>query len=98
MVDPITSEIMKKIPYVGPVIQNVGIAIDAKKIIENSTPLGAVKIISVRFVKECTPLKIFITRKCVMFAGSVVASVTSGGNSLILISNLASFRFIIKEL
>ena len=55
MISMITSKVIKRIFYVGPVIQGVGIALDAKEIIESSTPLGAAKIISGRFIKECTP-------------------------------------------
>ena len=54
MITTITSKIVKRVPYLGPLIQGVGIALDAKEIIENSTPLGGAKIISGRFIKECT--------------------------------------------
>jgi hypothetical protein len=33
MIQKITSKVMKRVPYVGPVIQGVGIAMDAKEII-----------------------------------------------------------------
>ena len=55
MITPITSKVLKRVPYVGPVIQGVGIARDAKEIVETCTPVGAVKIIADRFVKKCTP-------------------------------------------
>jgi len=54
MIGPITSKVIRRVPYVGPIIQGTGIALNAKGIIENSTPLGAVKIIAGRFVKECS--------------------------------------------
>ena len=34
MITPITSTVIKRVPYVGPVIQGVGLAMDAKEIIE----------------------------------------------------------------
>ena len=43
---------------------------DAKEIVENSTPIGATKIIVGRFIKECTPPEIFFAGKCVMFVGN----------------------------
>ena len=55
MIPTITSKVMKRVTYVGPIIQGVGIAMDAKEIVENSTPLGATKIIAGRLVKDCTP-------------------------------------------
>lgn len=64
MVSPIISKVIKQVPYVGPVIQSVGIALDTKEILESSTPLGTAKIIGGRFVKECTPPEIFIAGKC----------------------------------
>ena len=35
----------RKIPYVGPVIGGVGLALDVKDIVESSTSVGAAKII-----------------------------------------------------
>ena len=72
MIAPIRSQVIKRVPYVGPVIQGVGLAMDAKEIIESSTPIGATKIIAGRFIKECTPPEIFIAGKCVMFVGGVI--------------------------
>lgn len=82
----------------GPVIQGVGIALDAKEIIENSTPLGAAKIISGRFIKECSPPEIFIAEKCVMFLESVITSVSTGGNPLLVSGTMSAARSIIKDL
>ena len=35
--------ILTKIPYVGPVVSTVGLAIDIKDIMDSSTPIGAAK-------------------------------------------------------
>lgn len=58
MIGRITSKVIKRTPYVGPIIQEVGIAFDTKEIVENLT-LGAVKTIIGRFVTECTTSKAF---------------------------------------
>ena len=50
---PIVSRVGKHIPLVGPVISGVGLALDVKEIVEDSNPMGAVKIIVERFAKEC---------------------------------------------
>lgn len=55
MITPITSKVIKRVPHVGSVIQGVGIALNAKEIVETSILVGAVKIIAGRFIKECTP-------------------------------------------
>jgi hypothetical protein len=98
MIATITSKVIKRVPYVGPVVQGVGIVLDVKEIIETSTPLGAAKIILGRFVKECTPPEIFIAGKCVMFIGGVVASVVTGGNPLVISGTVSAARSIIKDL
>lgn len=98
MIVKITSKVLKRVPYVGPAVQTVGIALDLKEIIESSTPLGAAKIILGRFVKECTPPEIFIAGKCVMFIGGVVALVGTGGNPLVISGTLSAARSIIKDL
>ena len=98
MITQITSKVIKRVPYVGPLIQGIGIAIDAKEIVESSTPLGATKIIAGRFIKECTPPEIFIAGKCVMFLGGVVASVSTGGNTLVVSGTTSAARSTIKDL
>lgn len=98
MIASIVSTVVKRTPYVGPVIQGVGIALDAKEILENSTPGGAAKIIAGRFIKECTPPEIFIAGKCVMLIGGVVASFSTGGNPLIVSGTMSAARSILKDL
>ena len=56
----IPKSIIKRVPYVGPVISGVGLALDVKDIVEASTPVGAAKIIAGRFVHECTPPELLI--------------------------------------
>ena len=51
----IPTSIVKRVPYVGPVVSSVGLAFDIKDIVEGATPIGAVKIIAGRVVNECTP-------------------------------------------
>ena len=98
MVNSITSKVIKRVPYVGPVVQGVGIALDTKEIIESSTPIGVAKIIAGRFIKECTPPELFITGKCVMFLGGVAASLSTGGNPLVITVTMSAARSIIKDL
>ena len=43
---PIIEKIIVHVPYVGPIVQGIGIVLDVKKIMENSTPLGATKVIA----------------------------------------------------
>ncbi len=52
---PIVGKAVKRIPYIGPLVSGVGLALDVKKVVEDATPMGAAKIIAGRFVKECTP-------------------------------------------
>jgi len=98
MIARIASQVIKRVPYVGPVVQFVGVAFDVKEIIESSTPGGAAKIILGRFARECTPPEIFIAGKCVMLIGGVVASVGTGGNPLVVSGTLSAARSIIKDL
>lgn len=98
MIATLTSKVIKRVPCVGPVIQGVVITLDAKEIFENSTLLGAAKIIAGRFVKECTPPEIFIAGKCVMLVGGVVASVSTVGNPLVVSGTMSATRSIIKDL
>lgn len=70
MIASIASKVMenpvvKRVPYVGPLVNGVGLAMDIKGILENGTPVGAAKTIGVRFLKECTPPEIFLAGKCV---------------------------------
>ncbi len=60
MISSITSQVMKKAPYIGPIFQGVGVAMDLGEILEDSTPLGAAKIVASRLAKECTPPEIFL--------------------------------------
>ena len=54
----IPTSIVKRVPYVGPVVSGVGLALDVKAIVETATPVGAAKIIAGRLVNECTPPRI----------------------------------------
>ena len=77
--------VVKRVPSVGPVIGGVGLALDVKDIVENATPIWAAKTIGARFVEQCTPPKVLLAGKCVMLVGGVVASITTGGNPVIVI-------------
>lgn len=89
--------VIKRVPYVGPVISSAGLVLDVKEIVESATPVGAAKIIIGRVVNECTPPEIFIAGKCVMFVGGVIATVSSGGNPLVLSGTIPAARSIIKN-
>jgi hypothetical protein len=80
----IPTSIVKRVPYVGPVVSGVGLALDVKDIVETVTPVVAAKIIAGRLVNECTPPELLIAGKCVMLAGGIVASVATGGNPLVI--------------
>lgn len=44
----IPTSIVKRVPYVGPVVSGVGLALDVKDIVETATPVGAAKVIAGR--------------------------------------------------
>lgn len=46
MITSIISKVITRVPYVGSIIQGVEITLNTTENIDNSTPLGAVKIIS----------------------------------------------------
>ena len=52
MIAFLSSKVIKRVHYIGPVVQGVRLAMDVKEIVETSTPLGASKIIAGRFIKE----------------------------------------------
>ena len=101
MIAPIASKVMenpvvKRVPYVGPLVNGIDLAMDVKDIAENGTPLGAAKTIGVRFLKQCTPPEIFLAGKCVMLVGGVVATVSTGGNPLVVSGTLSAARSIVR--
>lgn len=61
----IPQSVAKRVPYVGPVVLSVGLAIDVKDIVENATPIGAAKIIAGHLINEWTPPKWLIGGKCI---------------------------------
>jgi hypothetical protein len=89
--------IMKRVPYVGPIISAAGLALDVKDIVETATPIGAVKTIAGRIVNECTPPELLIAGKCVMVIGGIIATVATGGNPMILTGTLSAVRTIIRN-
>jgi hypothetical protein len=89
--------IMKRVPYVGPIISAAGLALDVREIIETATPIGAVKTITGRIVNECTPPELLIAGKCVMVIGGIIATVATGGNPMILTGTLSAVRTIIRN-
>ena len=93
----IPTAVVQKIPLVGPTIGAVGIALDIKDIAEGSTPLGVAKIVGGRLYDECTPPELWLTGKCLMVTGGVIASVYTGGNPLVLGGTFSAFRAIIKN-
>ena len=84
MIIQITSKLIKRVPYLRPIIQGIEINLDAKKIIESSTPLGATKIVTGRFFKDYTPSEILLAGKCLIPLGGVIASVGTTGNLLVV--------------
>ena len=53
-----------------------------------------------RFLRECTPPELLIAGKCkcVMFAGGIVASISTGGNPLVISTTVSAARSIVKDL
>ena len=92
----IPTSIVKRVPYVGPVVSGVGLALDVKDIVETATPVGAAKIIAGRLVNECTPPELLIAGKCVMLAGGIVASVATSGNPLVISGTVSAARSIVR--
>ena len=81
----------------GPVVSSVGLALDVKEIVENTTPIGATKIIAGRVVTQCLPPELLIGGKCVMLIGGVIASVSTGGNPMVVSGTITAARSIIKN-
>lgn len=92
----IPESVVKRVPYVGPVVSSVGLAIDVKDIVETATPIGAAKIIAGRLINECTPPLLLIGGKCVMLAGGIIASVATGGNPLVVSRTLSAARSVVR--
>lgn len=93
----IPRSIVKRVPYVGPAVSAVGLALDVKDIVETATPVGAAKIIGGRLVNECTPPELLIAGKCVMLVGGIVATVATGGNPLVISGTLSAARSIVRD-
>jgi len=87
--------VVKRIPYVGPVISSVGLVLDVQEIVENASPAGAAKIIAGRVINECTPPELLIAGKCII--GGIIASVYTGGNPLVLSSTISAARSVIRN-
>ena len=68
-----------------------------KDIVKTVTLLGVVKIISGHLLKEYTPPELFIARKFVMLTGSLIASVASARNPLIINGIVSAARSIIRD-
>ena len=93
----IPKSVINKMPYVGPALSAVGLTLDVKKIVETATPVGAAKIIARRLVTECTPPELLIAGKCVMLVGGIIATVTTGGNPLVVGSTISVARSIVRD-
>lgn len=93
----IPTAIAKRLPYVCPVVSDVGLAMDVKNIVESATPVGATKIIVKRVLNKCTSPKLLFAGKCIMLGGGTVAVFATGGNPLIVSAVLSAFRFIIQK-
>jgi hypothetical protein len=59
--------------------------------------MGAAKTIGGRFLKECTPPELLIAGKCGMLVTVIIASVASGGNSIVVTSTVSALRSIVKN-
>ena len=92
----IPTSIVKRVPYLGPVISGVGLILDVKDIVETATPVNAAKIIAGCLVNECTPSKLLIAGKCFMLVGSRIVSVNTSGNLLLVSSTLPAARSIVR--
>ena len=93
----IPQSIVKKIPYVGPVISALGLVFDVKEIVETGTPTGATKTIVGRAIKEYSPFELLITGKCLMLAGGIIATFATTGNPLVVSGTLSAARSILRE-
>ena len=83
----IPKSIVKRVPYVGPVVSAVELALDVKDIVETATPVGAAKIVVGCLVNECTPSELLIGGKCVILAG---------GNPLVISGTVSTARSIVR--
>ena len=64
----------RAVPFVGPLVGGVGIAIDIKEIAEKSTPMGVVKTVGVRLIKECTPPELLLVHNVLAPGSQIVFS------------------------
>lgn len=80
----IPTSITKRLPYIGPVVSTTGLILDVHEIIQNTTPVGASKVIVGRIINECTPPELLLAGKCVMLTGGIIASVATCANPLVL--------------
>ena len=92
----IPKSIIKKLLYVGPIIESEGIALDIKDIVESSTSVGAVKTILTRGLQKCTPPEFYFGEKCAMPAGVLIASIATGVNPIVLGRLLSADRSIVR--
>ena len=93
----VPKSVINRIPCLGPVISGVGLTLDVKEIVETATPVGAAKIIAGRLVTECTPPELLIAGKCVMLVGGIIATVTTGGNPMVVGGTISAARSIIRD-
>lgn len=93
----IPKSVVKRIPYVGPVFSEIKLVMNVKEIIDTKTFIEAAKLITRRFVNECTPPELLIAGKCVMLTGGIIATVASGSNLLIISGTVSTVRSIIQN-
>ena len=96
--NPIKSAVIDNVPFIGPTIQTDGLALDVKEIIDSSTPIGAAKQIGKRALKACTPPLLYYGGTCVFAVGGLIASISSGGNPLVVTATLGAVRSVVRDL
>lgn len=83
-------------PFVPPIMNTMGLGMDTKEIVASATFLEGVKIVGSRFASACTPPNLYYGGTCIMFVSGAFATITSGGNLILLTGTLTAARAIIR--
>lgn len=63
----------------------------------DSTIIVGLKKIALQILKDCTPPEVYMSGKYVMFISGLIASVSTGGNLLVIEDTLLAAHSIIQD-
>lgn len=64
----IPESVVKRVPYIGPVVSSVGLALDVKEIVENSTPIVRQKLLLAVLLKSAPHLNYLLQANASCYA------------------------------